>query len=202
MRRLVAMLGIGILVVACGATATPVPTATPAPPTAVPTARVTPEPTLPDDTSAPAETPSRAEAYQQLLVSIPPEIAAKCKSIGDKEAMEAGQLGEADCDLPRGAVGDYVSYKLFDGSASMNAFFDIQRLGHKNLGSSTGPGCGKGPGEGTWDNGRKDCFTFITDDAWMMWTHDLLFIYATALRDDGNWAKLDEFWATAGPTTP
>jgi hypothetical protein len=202
MRRIGTVLCIGVLVAACGATATPVPTATPGVPSLPPTPRVTPEPTLPDDTSAPAETPSRAEAYQQLLVSIPPEIAPECESISESEPMEPGQLGEADCDLPRGAIGDYVSYKLFDSSASMNAFFDIQRQGHKNLGSSTGPGCGKGPGEGTWDNGRKDCFTFITDDAWMMWTHDLLFIYATALRDDGDWAKLEQFWQTAGPTTP
>ena len=62
--------------------------------------------------------------------------------------------------------------------------------------------CGKGPGEGTWDNGRKDCYLFLVDDAQVMWTHDLLFIFASAFRDDGDFAKLEDFWKTAGPVTP
>ncbi|MEA2622117.1 MAG: hypothetical protein QOH61_1027 [Chloroflexota bacterium] len=200
---LVAALVASLLIVACGATATPVPAATPAgPPTAPPTPRVTAEPTLPDDTSAPAETPSRDEAYQQLLVSIPFEIAPSCDPVGPREELEPGQIGEADCDLPSGSTADYVSYKLFDGSATMNDFFGIQRRGHENGGTASGPGCGKGPGEGTWDAGRKDCYLFLTNDAQVMWTHDLLFIVSSAFRDDGDFAKLEQFWQTAGPVTP
>lgn len=201
MRRVLTLLAVSLLA-ACGATATPAPTGTPALPTPQPTPRVTAEPTLPPDTSTPAETPTREEAYQQLVVSIPPEIAGKCAPAPRSEKLEPGQLGQADCDLPGGSLADYTDYRLFDGSASMNAFFDSQRRRHETGGDAEGPGCGKGPGEGTWDNGRKDCFKFITNDANVMWTHDLLYIQATAFRDDGDFAKLETFWASAGPVTP
>lgn len=201
MRRALSLLAV-LLLTACTAAATPVPTATPGPPTTPPTPRVTPEPTEPPDTSVPAETPSREEAYQQLVVSIPAGIAPKCEAAPKSEAFEPGQLAQADCDLPNGAAADFVSYKLFDGLDSMNAFFNTQRKGHENGGQTTGPGCGKGPGEGTWDAGRKDCFRFLTNDAQVMWTHELLYIDAVAFRNDGDFAKLEDFWSTAGPVTP
>jgi hypothetical protein len=193
-------------VAACGSGAPASPTPSEAPPTALPTLAITAEPTLPEDSEAPMQTPSRQDAYQQLLVSIPAdpplEIASHCESILETEPMEPGQLGEADCDLPKGSLADFVSYKLFADAASMNAFFNTQRKGHENGGTANGPGCGKGPGEGTWDNGRKDCYLFLVNDAQVMWTHDLLFIFASAFRDDGDFAKLEDFWKEAGPLTP
>jgi hypothetical protein len=191
-----------VLVAACGSGTSATPSPTEAPPTALPTSEVTAEPTLPEDTGNPAATPSRQDAYQQLLVSIPPEIAAKCESIAATVPMETGQLGQADCSLPKGSLADFVSYSLFADQASMDAFFDTQRKAHEKGGTATGPGCGKGPGEGTWDNGRKDCYLFVVNDAQVMWTHDLLFIFASAFRDDGDFAKLEQFWKTAGPVTP
>jgi hypothetical protein len=95
-----------------------------------------------------------------------------------------------------------VTYRLFDGFDSMNAFFDIQRRNHENGGVANGPGCGRGPGEGTWDNGRKDCFRSNGNEARVMWTHELLYIQADAFRVDGDFAKLEAFWAGAGPVTP
>lgn len=190
------------LLAGCGSGTPASPTPTEAPPTALPTLGITAEPTLPADSEEPAQTPSRSEAYQQLLVSIPPAIASFCESISATEEMEPGQLGGADCDLPKGGSADFVSYKLFSDQSSMDAFFNTQRKGHENGGTATGPGCGKGPGEGTWDNGRKDCYLFLVNDAQVMWTHDLLFIFASAFRDDGDFAKLEEFWKTAGPVTP
>lgn len=205
MRRALTLLAASLLAVpllaACGASATPAPTPTPALPTPQPTARVTPEPSDPPDTSNPAETPTREEAYQQLIVSVPPEIAPRCVPSPKSQPLEPGQLAQADCNLPGGSAADHVSYKLFDGSASMDAFFDIQRTGHQKAGEATGPGCGTGPGEGTWDSGRKDCFKVI-NDANVMWTHNLLYIDAIAVRNDGAFAKLETFWATAGPVTP
>ena len=190
------------VVAACGSGTSATPSPTEAPPTALPTLAVTAEPTLPEDSEVPAQTPSRAEAYEQLLVSIPPDIAATCKSIPDTVEMEPGQLGQADCELPKSSDASFVSYKLFADQNSMDTFFNTQRKGHENGGTATGPGCGKGPGEGTWDNGKKDCYLFLVNDAWVMWTHDLLYIVATANRDDGDFAKLEQFWKTAGPVTP
>jgi hypothetical protein len=201
-RRLPVVAMLGVLIVACGATATPAPTATVTPTIAFASPEITPEPTSPPDTANPAETPDRDEAYQQLLVSIPPDIASHCEPAPKGEEFEPGEIGQADCEQPAGSLADYVSYMLFEDATSMNAFFDTQRKGHENGGTAKGPGCGKGPGEGTWENGRKDCYLFITDDAWVMWTHDRLYIEATADRDDGNFAKLEEFWQTAGPVTP
>jgi len=115
---------------------------------------------------------------------------------------EPGELAEADCDFRTGGVVDFATYKLFADKPSMDDFFDTQRKGHENAGTVTGPGCGKGPGEGTWASGRKDCYLFITNDAQVDWTHDTLFIFASAFRDDGDFAKLETFWATAGPGAP
>ena len=83
----------------------------------------------------------------------------------------------------------------------MDAFFSTQRKGHESLGQSDGPGCGTGPGEGSWEHGRKDCFSFF-DDANVMWTYDDLLIVADAFNDNGDYAKLEEFWKTAGPVAP
>jgi hypothetical protein len=149
----------------------------------------------------PGASPDRQQAYERLLTMIPAEIAATCESISVTEEIEPGQLGEADCDLPSGGLADFASYKLFADAASMNGFFETQRMGHRNLGQSEGPGCGSGPGEGTWEHGRKDCFSFF-DDAYVMWTYDDLLVVASAFNDSGDYAKLEEFWTTAGPVAP
>ncbi len=201
MRSVMSVLAVALLA-GCASVATPLPTDTPGPPTAEPTPRVTPEPTDPPDTSSPADTPSRDEAYQQLIVSIPVELAAKCKPAPKSEKFEPGQLAQADCDLPNGALADFVTYRLFDGFDSLNAFFDKERSSHEKSGNATGPGCGVGPGEGTWDSGRKDCFISGGNQAHVMWTHELLYIDADAFRVDRDFGKLETFWANAGPVTP
>ena len=205
MRRCAACLVAILLVAACGGSATPTAGGTvqsPGLPTAEPTPAITAEPTEPPSSETPAATPSREQAYQQLLASIPADIVKRCGPVSPSWKVEDGQFAEADCTLAPGSLANYVSYELYDGVASMNARFDIQRKGHENAGTTTGPGCGKGPGEGSWTNGRKDCFKFITSDAQVMWTDEQLFIYAIAVEDNGDWARLEEFWKTAGPLGP
>ncbi len=179
-----------------GATASP----TQAPPPTTGTGQAT-------ATGATAATPygtfSQA-AYGQLLGSIPATVAQYCEPFKYTASIppEPGEIAEADCDFPTGGAVDYATYRLFSDKASMDDFFGTQRKGHENAGTITGPGCGKGPGEGTWANGRKDCYLFITNDAQVDWTDETLFIFASAFRDDGDFAKLEAFWATAGPATP
>ena len=36
----------------------------------------------------------------------------------------------------------------------------------------------------------------------MRWTHDALSIVANAIEDDGDWAALEAFFASAGPVAP
>jgi hypothetical protein len=160
-------------------------------------------PAAPTGTAGANATFSQA-AYLQLLGSIPATVAQVCEPFKYTANLpaEPGEVAEADCDFPTGGPADFATYKLFADKASMDAFFDTQRKGHENAGTITGPGCGKGPGEGSWANGRKDCYLFITNDAQVDWTHETLFIFASAFRDDGDFAKLETFWATAGPAAP
>lgn len=198
-----------VMLSACGGAATSAPGTGPASsPSAAPASfvQVTAEPTEAADTEQPADTPDPDTAYQQLLAAIPPEIAAICTQFHYTQSVpaEPGEIAEADCDFPSGSTSaDYVTYKLFIDPGSMDDWYDLQKKGiTKGGGKVSGPGCGKGPGESQLDTGRKLCYVFITDDANVMWTNETLFVWASALRDDGNWAKLDAFWSTAGPVTP
>ena len=102
--------------------------------------------------SAAPGTPTPTGAWEQLLASIPEPVRATCEQFTgftDAYPPEPGELAEADCDTGDGAFGQYVSYTLFDSAASMDAFYDIQLLGTRNMGDVDGPGCFAGPGEGT-----------------------------------------------------
>ena len=178
----------------------PLPTHLPTahPPTGSPLESESPE------TAAP-ETPSPEEAYQFLLATIPEPVRSSCvRFTGHTEAIppEPGELAEADCDMNDGPYGQYVSYKQFDSAESMNAFYDIQLRGMQGMGGVDGPGCFAGQGAGTWQIGRRFCYQVVTDDANVRWTHDLIFVVADAIQDDGDWAALGRLWAQAGPVSP
>lgn len=177
------------------------PEPTPLPSLATPT--VTAAPSVEPEASIP-DMPDPASAYQALLATIPAGIASTCEmaTYSADFPAEPGELIGADCDLPAGSDADFVSYTLFDTLDSMNAYYDIQHRGIQNGGTLDGPGCGTGPGDGTWDVGRKMCYLFLTGDANVMWTHDLLAIVAHAFNDAGDFGKLEAFWQTAGPVTP
>ncbi len=149
--------------------------------------------------------PMDAEAYASLLASIPEGVRSFCEPDGYWQVIdlgpEPGEIAQADCD-PDGFGGSYVSYSLFDSQASMDAFYDQQLLGMRNLGALDGPGCPEGPGEATSEHGRRFCYQPFGDDANMRWTHDALAITASAADDDGDWARLETFFASAGPVAP
>lgn len=171
-------------------------------------AGVSTAPTAPPEPSlAPGQTlpPMDAAARERLLAAIPEPIRASCEpdsywQIPDL-GPEPGEIASVDCD-PDGSGGDWVSYSLWDSTDAMDAFYDTQHLGMTNMGALDGPGCGQGPGEGTWEHGRRFCFQPFGDDANMRWTHDELAISGSAIRDDGDWAALEAFFASAGPVAP
>lgn len=149
--------------------------------------------------------PMDPAAYERLLASVPEAIRPFCEpdtfwQVTDL-GPEPGEIAQADCD-PDDFGGLYVSYSLFASPASMDAFYDEQLLGMRNLGGLDGPGCPEGPGEATWDHGRRFCFQPFGDDANMRWTHDALAITASAIEGDGDWAALEAFFEAAGPIAP
>ncbi len=178
------------------------PSTTVAAPTGTPTSGASPS-AGPLPSAAPAS-PAAGAAYQRLLAMIPEPIRAACRQYGYPEAFppEPGELAEADCTISSGPDGEYVSYKLFDSPASMAGFQDIQLRGLTAMGGVSGPGCFAGPGVGTWANGQRFCYRFLTDDASVRWTHEALAIAAEASEDDGDWARLEKLWESAGPIAP
>jgi hypothetical protein len=165
--------------------------------------RVTAEPTEPPDTAVAADTPSPEEAYQQLLAAIPQAIASACRqALGTAHHQERGEYATAECTLPAGGLAARVTYRLFDGSTSMNAYFKAQVTLVTASGRARTPGCGQGATSDAWDNGQVQCFRSTTGTAEVQWTHDQLYIYAVASRDDADFAKLDQFWVMAGPVAP
>jgi hypothetical protein len=46
------------------------------------------------------------------------------------------------------------------------------------------------------------CFKSTSGIAQVQWTHDQLYVYAVASRDDADFAKLEQFWMMAGPVAP
>lgn len=149
--------------------------------------------------------PMDPAAYESLLATIPEGLRVACVpdsywQVADL-GPDPGELAQADCD-PDGSGGVYVSYSLYDSTAAMDAFYDQQLLGMRTMGALDGPGCPDGPGEGTWEHGRRFCYQPFGDDANVRWTHDALAITASAIEDDGDWAALDAFVASAGPVAP
>ncbi len=165
--------------------------------------RVTAEPTEPPDTAIPADTPSPEEAYQQLLAAIPQPIATACqRASGTSHRQEPGEYATAECALPIGGLAARVTYRLFDGSTSTNAWYRAQVALVTAAGRARAPGCGEGSNHDTWDNGQVQCFKSTTGNAQIQWTHDQLYVYAVASRDDADFARLEEFWMMAGPVAP
>jgi hypothetical protein len=167
--------------------------------------RITAEPTEPTDTAIPADTPNPDEAYQQLLAAIPQPIASGCHQVaGGSRGLEPGEFARADCTPPAGALAlaSSVSYRLFDSSSSMNAWFDTQAAAISAAGRARTPGCGQGTGRDVWLNGRVQCYRSASGGAEIQWTHDLLYVDAVASRSDSNFTKLQQFWPTAGPVAP
>lgn len=178
--------------------ASPVPTQTPLPePTASPAQSAVPEPSL---------APMDVEALARLSAVIPPGIAASCVPDSYWQVPDLGpdpgEIASVDCDVDGVAGPLYASYSLFDSAASADAFYDLQRQGAQNLGWTEGPGCPDGPGEGAAPNGRRYCYATFGDDANTRWTDASLGIVANVTHDDGDWAALEAFVATAGPVTP
>lgn len=174
------------------------------PPPASPTGpRVTAEPTEPPDTAIPAETPSPEEAFQQLLAAIPQPIATACRQAsGAGHRQEPGEFTTAECALPPGALSSRVTYRLFDGSTSMNAYYSAQVAVVTASGRARTPGCGQGANHDTWTNGLVQCFKSTAGSAQVQWTHDQLYVYAVASREDTDFGKLEQFWMMAGPVAP
>lgn len=149
--------------------------------------------------------PMDSAAYEALLAAIPEGLRASCAPDPYWEVPdlgpEPGETAQADCD-PDGYGGNWVSYSLFESNAAMDAFYDTQLAGMRNLGGLDGPGCPEGPGEATWESGRRFCYQAFGDDANMRWTHDGLMIAASAINDEGDWAALEGFFESAGPAAP
>jgi hypothetical protein len=165
--------------------------------------RVTAEPTEPPDTAIPADTPSPEEAYQQLLAAIPQPIAAACRQVsGAVHHQEPGEFTTAECALLAGGLASRVTYRLFDGSTSMSSYYGAQVALVTAAGRARTPGCGQGANHDTWDNGQVQCFKSATGTAQVQWTHDQLYVYAVASREDADFAKLEQFWMMAGPVAP
>jgi hypothetical protein len=165
--------------------------------------RVTAEPTEPPDTAIPADTPSPEEAYQQLLAAIPQPIAAACRQVsGAGHRQEPGEFTTAECVLPAGGLASRVTYRLFDGSTSMSAYYGAQVGLVTASGRARTPACGQGANHDTWDNGEVQCFKSTAGLAQIQWTHDQLYVYAVASREDADFAKLEQFWIMAGPVAP
>lgn len=144
-------------------------------------------------------------AYEALLATIPEPLRSVCEpdvfwQVPDL-GPEPGEIAQADCD-PDDFGGDYVTYSLFADHASMTAFYDEQLLGMRTMGALEGPGCPLGPGEASWEGGRRFCYQLFGDDANMRWAHDALAITASAINDDGDWAALETLFASAGPIAP
>lgn len=156
----------------------------------------------PSDGPAASLPPMDADALAALMQTIPADLRTSCVPDGywqiPELGPEPGEIASVDCD-PDGDGGDFASYSLFATAESMNAFYDQQLLGMRNLGALDGPGCPEGPGEAAWEHGRRFCYQPFGDDANMRWTHDALFIVANAINDDGDWAALETFFAAAGP---
>jgi hypothetical protein len=182
----------------------PSPLATESAPTESPAGpRVTAEPTEPPDTAIPADTPSPEEAYQQLLAAIPQPIATSCRqAVGAGHRQEPGEYATAECSLPAGGLAARVTYRLFDGSTSMSTYFNAQLAPVIAGGRARTPGCGQGANRDMWDNGLVQCFKSTTGTAQIQWTHDQLYVYAIASRDDADFARLQQFWMMAGPVAP
>jgi hypothetical protein len=160
-----------------------------------------PEPSpIPGATIAPMD----PAAYAALLAAIPEPLRDSCTPDELWQSADLGnapgEIAAADCD-PDGYAGNYVSYALFDSVEAMDAFYDQQLQGMKNLGATDGPGCPEGPGEATWEHGRRFCYQPFGSDVYMRWTHDGLAITANAIND-GDWAALEAFFASAGPVAP
>ena len=193
---------VSLVVAACGSgtSASPAPTA--GPPTALPTLSITAEPTLPEDSQQPAETPSRAEAYEQLLVSSPPTSPPSASRARRPRRWSRVSSARPIGDLPNGGLGRLRVLQARSPTGPRWTRFSA-RSGRATRTSARRPGraAERGPGEGTWEQGRKDCYSFF-DDANVMWTYDELYIFADAFNDKGDYAKLEQFWTTAGPVTP
>ena len=197
------LLGMSLLIAPMATAATPsaAPGVSPgvtagASPSASPDASTTP-------TGSAAPLPSMdPAAYQTLLATIPEPLRSSCEpdtfwQLPDL-GPDPGEIAQTDCG-PDGSGGTYATFSLFDSAASMGAFYEEQLAGMRALGGLEGPGCPTGPGEGTWEHGRRFCFALFGDDANMRWTHEALAITASAMQDDGDWAALDAFVRSAGP---
>lgn len=141
--------------------------------------------------------------YAELLALIPGELAASCRPNPYWEAtQEPGELAAAQCD-PDGIDGPaFAAYSLFDSAASMDAAYDRVATEYRDVGSLDGPGCGQGAGEGTWEAGRRLCYTYAGQSVTIYWTHDGFNVLASASRPDLDWTALESFWVTAGPIGP
>jgi hypothetical protein len=179
--------------------ASPVPTGAVSQPivSSGPAPSATPEPSLP---------PMDVEALATLSAAIPPDIASTCVPDSYWQVPDLGpdpgEIASLDCDVDGVAGPLYASYSLFDSPASADAFYDLQLQGAQNLGWTEGPGCPDGPGEGTAPNGRRYCYATFGDDANTRWTDASMGIVANVTHDDGDWAALEAFVASAGPVAP
>ena len=177
----------------------PTPTALPSLPTPMPA----PSESFDPEVEAP-ESPDLEAAYQQLLAEIPEAFRASCtpETYSDSFPRDPGELAGADCN-PDGNGPLFVNYSIFVDQASMDAQYELLKRGFAATGTVTGPGCPTGPGEVTWDAGTKLCYQFsLLNDAKVLWTQDLLSVLSDASDDDGDWARLEAFWKTAGPLAP
>lgn len=153
--------------------------------------------------SSPAASLTPEAAMDRLRAAVPASFLEHCDAATYTESFpaEPGELAGLECDFPRGDVVDYATYTLFDSASSMNAYHDLLAAGVTSGGNAQGAGCDSAqPGPATWNHGRALCYTFLTDDAYVRWTHEGLNIAASAFRDDGDFAPLVGWWRTAGPT--
>ena len=185
---------LALAAVACAGAPAPEETApprTPLPELRTPTVSVgpteSPDPSL-------RTTPDPESTFQQLLASVPESFRGRC----ERGRPPGAAMARVDCAPASGA--DTVSYLLFDAEGPTLAAYRA-RLDERDAADLEGPGCARGPGSERLPNGRRTCYR-DGDAAAVLWTNDLVYVLATAVREDGDWSALDVFWESAGPITP
>lgn len=106
-----------------------------------------------------------------------------------------GAIASVSCTPSEGA--DSLYFDAFPDIASMNEYLDSQIEAHD---LTTGGTCEEGPNEGTWSlnevqRGRLICFDNL--GVWYQYSYDDHNVLITAIRSDGDYAAMWEWWTTA-----
>jgi hypothetical protein len=143
-------------------------------------------------TPAPDVTPE-----EELLTHIPEAIRDSCV---DPDSPPNNATASKVCS----ADGDNVTvwYSLYDNQADMTT--DYEEFTSDRDYKDTPNNCSDdGFGQYRWNyenddpGGERSCYLDSDDQAWVEWTEENLLIYSFALRSDGDYAALSDWWASA-----